>query len=281
MRDQAVSSRRKPRKRTMRSASSRSMRRKGGVSFRWALRAIAVAIYLTVLILAAWLLYYSVASPYFAIREVVVSGNKLLDGQQVQEATGSLGQNVLLLQTGQVERSVLGLSVVRGARAIAALPGRLEVDVTERTPLVQWQAREGSFLVDREGVVFSSGAPPNPVIVVRELDGSPIRVGSRVDPGVLAAVEVLMGALPQQAGIQPSQFDYSRSRGISVAVHGGPTIVLGDASDLEAKLAALSAIRAHLEATKARAETIDLRFKGRPVYVLASSAPAKPGQPRP
>ncbi len=281
MRDQAVSSRRKVRRRTVRSASSRSIRRRGHGSLRWILRGVPTLIYLAVLILAAWLLYYSVASPYFAVREIVVSGNKLLDTQQAQEASGSLGQNVLLLRADRVEQSVRGISVVRNAGVTMALPGRLEIDVAERTPFVQWQTREGAFLVDREGVVFSTEAPPSPVVVVRESDAPSMRVGSRVDPDVLAAIETLSVALPERAGIQPWRLDYSRSRGISVPVEGGLTVVLGDADDLDAKLASLAAIRAHLEATKARAEIIDLRFRGRPVYVLASSAPAGSGQARP
>ena len=214
------------------------------------------------------------------VNEVIVSGNKLLDTQQAQEATGAIGQNILLLQTGQVERLVEGISVVRDARATATLPGRIEVEVTERTPLVQWQTREGSFMVDREGVVFSSEAPQGPVIVVKDLDGPSIKVGSRINPDTLSAVEMLMGALSRQAGVEPIRFEYSQKRGISVPVQDGPTIVFGDASDIEAKLAAYSAIRSHLNTTKARAETIDLRFKGHPVLVLASPAPAKPGQPR-
>lgn len=265
----------------MKSASSRSIRKKENLSFRWILRVIPVGIYLTVLILAAWLLYYSVASPFFAIREVVVSGNKLLETEQVLETAGSIGYNVLLLQTGQVEQSVRSFSVVQSARVAATLPGRLEIGVTERTPLVRWQTREGAFLVDREGIVFSSEPPPGPVIVVKDLDGTSIRVGSRISPDILTDVEVIMGALSEQVGIRFSGFEYSLNRGISVPVQGGPAIVFGDASELDAKLASLSAIRTHLETTKARAETIDLRFKGRPIYILASSAPAKPGQPRP
>ncbi|MGI5837170.1 MAG: cell division protein FtsQ/DivIB [Chloroflexota bacterium] len=244
------------------------------------MRAIPVAIYLAVLILAAWLLYYSVASPFFAVREVVVSGAKLLDVQQAKETIGCMGQNSLLLQTDQIALSVRSFPEVQNVHVAAMLPGRVEIGVRERTPIVQWKAQDGSFLVDREGIAFSTEPPPGPVMVVKDIDGPSIRLGSRIDPTLLADVEVLMGAL-SEIGIRFSEFEYSQNRGISVPVQDGPAIVFGDASDLESKLAALSAISTHLETTKARAETIDLRFKGRPVYTLASSAPAKPGQPRP
>ena len=54
-------------------------------------------------------------------------------------------------------------------------------------------------------------------------------------------------------------------------------MLFGDAEDLDSKLAALVSIRQHLETTKAKAEVIDLRFRGRPTYVPPQPpAPAKP-----
>ena len=280
MRDQAVSNRRRTRRRTVRSASSVGLKRRPRLSFRWVPRVFPTLLYLSVLILAAWLLYYSITSPYFAVREIVVSGNKLLDADEARNATGALGQNLLRLRSQEIQQAVDQISVVQSARAVLAFPGRLDIDVTERTPLVQWQAREGSFLVDREGVVLGQQAPPSPVAVVRAWDGPAVGAGGHVDPSILAAVETLGLALPQRAGIRPSWFDYSQSTGLAVPAEGGPRIIFGDAEDLDEKIAALAAIRQHLEATKARAETIDLRFKGRPVYVLASPPPAKSGQAR-
>ena len=240
-----------------------------------------VLIYFGVLILAAWLLYYSVVSPYFDVTDVSVSGARLLDAQQARNATGSLGRNVLLLRPEEIQESVRRLTVARDVRAVLALPGRLDIQVTERTPLVQWQAREGSFLVDREGVFFSREAPLGPVAVVRELDGPAMEVGSRIDPSVLAAIEILEVTLPQRAGVKPLWFDYSWSGGIASPTEGGARVIFGDAADLDSKLATLVAVQEHLSASKARAEIIDLRFKGRPTYVLASPAPAKPsGQAR-
>ncbi|MGE5618645.1 MAG: cell division protein FtsQ/DivIB [Sphingomonadaceae bacterium] len=280
MRDQAVNNRRKARRRTIRSASPVRLRRRQPVSFRWVLGVIPPAIYLAVLILAAWLLYYSTASPYFAVREISVAGNTLLDSDQARDVTGSLGRNILRLRTEEIEQSLGNISEVKGARARLTLPGKIDIEITERTPLVQWQAREGSFLVDREGVVFSRQPPPTPVLLVKAWDGPPTEVGSRLDPGVLAAVETLAAWLPERAGIRPAWFDYSRGTGLAVPVEGGPRIIFGDAVDLESKLATLAAIRDHLAASKAKAEVIDLRFRGRPVYVLAPNTQAKSGQAR-
>jgi cell division septal protein FtsQ len=237
-------------------------------------------VYLSVLILASWLLYYSIVSPYFQVREIVVAGSKLLDAEQVRDAARALGRNPLLMQSEEIERSVQGISAVRDARAQLNLQGRLEIEVSERTPLVQWQAREGSFLVDVEGVVFSRQASSDPLMVVRDLDGLAVDVGGRVDAGILAALKTLDEALLRQSGLRPSSYDLSRGDGIVVPAEGGPRIVFGDAADLDSKLATLAAIRQHLEAIKAQAETIDLRFRDRPIYVPGVPSPTATAQAR-
>ncbi len=238
-------------------------------SFSALVRAVPRLLYLCLLILAAWLLYYSLSSPYFSVQEIAVSGNRLLGAEQAREAAEALGRNALLLRTDDIGRSLRRISVVKMAEASLALPGRLRLEITERTPVVQWQVRGESFLVDREGVVFSREPLPIAVVLVRDVDGPRVEVGSRIDPGVLASVENLEMALPQRAGIKPQLFDYSVRDGVMVPVEGGPRMIFGDASDLDAKLANLAAIRDYLNRTKARAEVIDVRFKGRPLYVLA------------
>ena len=275
MRDQAVAKHRNPRKRSDRTGSVAGKTRRGRISRGVLWRALSLFVYSAVLILAAWLLYYSVESPYFAVRDISVSGTKLLDPGQVQSAAGVMGRNALLVRAGAVEQAVAKLTAVQKAQAVVSLTGRIAVNITERTPLVQWQAPGGYFLIDREGVVFSQQPPPSPVTVVKAPGGPALEVGGRVDPSVLASIEALKEALPSRAGIQTPWFDYSVSDGVSISMPDNERVVFGDASDLDSKLAALAAIRQFLESTKSQAQLIDLRFKDRPVYVLAPPAPAK------
>lgn len=271
-RNQAHSSRSRRRKRTVRSASSLEMRRRGGDWLRGILRALPRLIYLSLLILAGWLLYYSFNSPYFAVREITVSGNRLLSADGPRNVAGAQGSNLLLLRADGIEQSIRSIAAVREARVVLALPGRIEIGIVERTPLVQWQSREASFLVDGDGVAFSQELPADPVPVVVDVDGPALELGSRVDPAVLATVRTLQSALLAQVGTEFWRFDYSRSSGVVVPTGDDMQIVFGDAGDLEAKLASLAAVQEHLKSTQTRAKTIDLRFKGRPAYILAASS---------
>lgn len=280
MRDQAVARHKRPRERAPRAANPALPRRRRRVSFAWVPRALTLLTYSVVLILTVWLLYYSVESPYFQIKQIDVSGTSLADVAQIQDFSAVSGENALLVRPSDVEKSVLKLSVVHDVKAEVTLTGRASVTVTERTPLVQWQAREGSFLVDSDGVAFSRQASSAPLVAVRDLDGPAMEVGSRVDTSVVAALESLQAALPSRAGFSPTGYDYSRATGVSVQMPDGPRILFGDGDDLDSKLVALATVRQHLDAIKTRAESIDLRFKGRPTYVIAPSTPASPGQTR-
>ncbi len=280
MRDQAVVRHPRAKKRSERPESASKSRQRPRVTFRWLPRTLSLLTYLVVLLSTAWLLYYSVESPYFQVHEISVSGTRLLDSAQVQDTSGVLGSNAILIQREAIEQSVLKITAVRDASAEVSLAGTVTIDVTERTPVVQWQAHEGAFLVDGEGVAFGQQEPPSPLLVVRDIDGPGMEVGTRLDPSIIASLRILDAGLGAKAGIKPSMYDYSRSNGLSVQVPDGPRVFFGDAEDLDAKLSALASITDHLASIKSRAESIDLRFRGHPTYVLAPAAPAKQGQTR-
>jgi cell division protein FtsQ len=274
IRDQARADRRGKRKRTVRSASAVEVRRRGGDWLRAFVRALPRLTYLLLLILSSWLLYYSLNSPYFAASEIVVSGTRQIPAERVQSVTEVMGSNLLLLQPEGIARSVRSIVAVRDVGVTLAMPGRVEITVAERMPLAQWQTEDGTFLVDREGVVFGDETPSSPLPVVVDLDGPALELGSRIDSGVLAAVETLRKGLSTRLGAEQRHFDYSRSTGIVVPFEEGLRVVFGDASDLDAKLASLLSIQDHLKSADARAEIIDLRFKGRPVYTVVPSPEA-------
>jgi cell division septal protein FtsQ len=241
---------------------------------RACIRALPRLAYLVLLILSSWLLYYSLNSPYFAASEIVVSGTRQVQAERVQAVTEVMGWNLLLLQPERIAQSVRSIVAVREVDVVLALPGRVEINVIERTPLAQWETQGGAFLVDGEGVVFGDWIPSSLLPVVVDLDGPALEVGSRIDSGVLLAVEAVRRGLSTQLGIEKWSFDYSHGAGIVVPFEEGLRIVFGDASDLDAKLASLVAVQEHLETANARAEIIDLRFKGRPTYTVASSPEA-------
>ena len=200
MKDHAVSRRRRSNKRTIKSATGEGSAPRRLPSLKGVVRVLPPLVYLSVLILASWLLYYSVNYSFFTVREISVTGNRLLAAEEARQASDALGENLLLLKTPEIEQSLQRVSVVETAQAALSLPGQLEVTVKERTPVLRWQARDGSFLVDREGVVFSREIPPTAVTVVRDLTGPDLDLGSKVDAGVLFTITTLAEASAREGG---------------------------------------------------------------------------------
>ena len=213
-------------------------------------------------------------SSFFVASEVAISGTRQIQAERVRDTTQVLGLNLLLMKPEGIAQSVRSIVAVREVDVALALPGHVEIEVVEREPLAHWQTQAGAFLVDREGVVFSDELPSSLLPVVVDMDGPSLELGSHIDPGVLLAVETLRKGLSTRLGAEKWRFDYSRGTGIVVPFEEGLKTVFGDASDLDAKLASLVAIREHLEAANAQAETIDLRFRGRPTYTVAASPDA-------
>jgi len=98
------------------------------------------------------LLYDVAASPDFRVRQVSVTGNHLLSSDEVLAAAAVQGVNVFWIRREAVAARVRRLPAARGVEVRVSLPGRVDINVDERTPYVSWQSGEALFLVDDQGV---------------------------------------------------------------------------------------------------------------------------------
>jgi cell division septal protein FtsQ len=212
------------------------------------------------------LLYDVAASPDFRARQVSVSGNHLLSGDEVLGAAALQGANVFWIRRSEVAARVRRLPAARGVEVRVSLPGRVELIVDERTPYVSWQSGDAMFLVDREGLVLSPRPPDQPLVIIHDIDGSQVAPGSRVDQAALRTVSALSQSLPKAVGIEPTEYDYSRALGIEVPTPEGTRLRFGGDDSLEAKVATLVALRARLAQDGSRPSVIDLRFPSRPYF---------------
>ena len=97
--------------------------------------------------------------------------------------------------------------------------------------------------------------------------GQELRLGDQVDQRALLAARELVRALPG-AGAQVQAVEYS-PQGLVLVTDGGWRVVIGEARDLNHKLAGFAAVvdlaRQHNLAIK----LVDVRPRDRPVYQLA------------
>src|SRR5581483_9237398 len=221
---------------------------------------------LLALLAISGLLYDTAASPAFRVRQVSVSGNRLLNAEEVLNVAAVQGTNIFWLRRSEVAERVSRLPAVRSVEVRVLLPDRVNLVVHERTPYVSWQSGDATFLVDRDGVVLGTQAPEQPLIVIHDLDATPLAAGVRVDAAALRTVAALNGALPGALGMSAAEYDYSRALGIEVQDPSGTRLRFGSDEAIDAKITILAALKSELARRGEHPELVDLRFPSRPYF---------------
>ena len=221
---------------------------------------------LAVLLGASALLYHLASSPEFTISGVSVGGNRVLTAGEIEAAASATGLNIFWVRRSELSQRLRLLPPVESADVSLELPGHLVIQVKEREPAAIWLAGGTPFLVDGDGLVLAARPPSRPLMVVQATSDEALMPGDRVNVDAVRSVATLDTLLTRAFGSQQRRFEYTPETGINVVQTAGPRLILGTGDELEWKVAAIQTIVRHLEATRAPAELIDVRFSDRPYY---------------
>ena len=210
-----------------------------------------------------WALWEGVAAPELRVALVTIAGNDLVTDEEILGGIDVEGANVLTVRTRRLEDILQTDPAIGKAHVQARLPNVISVRVEEREPVVVWAGAERPVLTDRTGLALRDEARPLPTIYAPE--GPVIEAGGRIDGDIVRMGQSLAPRL-EALGLMGARLEYRPASGMSIVAPGSPRIALGFPEDLEAKLAAYSAIRAHLEQTRTPADLIDVRFLQRPYF---------------
>jgi hypothetical protein len=203
---------------------------------------------------------------------------------RVTQLSQVIGHNIFLLNTERVAQELATIPSVLTVQVVPRLPNTVEIDIVERVPIATWRTPAGAFLVDEQGFALAPAETPGqtppgapgrapdsarqgPLLEVTDTTGQELRLGDQVDQRALLAARELVRALPG-AGAQVQAVEYS-PQGLVLVTDGGWRVVIGEARDLNHKLAGFAAVvdlaRQHNLAIK----QVDVRPRDRPVYQLA------------
>ena len=108
-------------------------------------------------------LAYAHAAEAFAIREIDIDGNEQLEEIDVRRAAGlQIGSNIFEVSAEEARNHLLRHPWVEDATVVRKLPGRVRIDVVERTP-VALVALDQLYLVSDKGAVFKRLGVDDPV----------------------------------------------------------------------------------------------------------------------
>jgi hypothetical protein len=128
--------------------------------------------------------------------------------------TGGARPNLFRLRTDELADSLRRLPAVVDAGVTVTLPDRLDVVLTERSPIMVWEVAGVRLLVDIDGVMFARAPGAElpaglPLIVDRRARPAPPADGERLDRVDLAAVRQLAAVTPEMLGSRAARLRVS------------------------------------------------------------------------
>jgi cell division septal protein FtsQ len=137
------------------------------------LRLIRVLMLVTIVTWAGWWCATAIMrAPSLRVTRVTVTGTKhLSSGEVLALVDGLRGQNILFVRLDEWRRRVLASPWVADVTMRRALPGSVEVRVTERHPMAIGRVGDEFFLLDEHGAVIDEYGPRYTEFDLPILDG--------------------------------------------------------------------------------------------------------------
>lgn len=174
----------------------------------------------------------------FSVQQIRVEGASAGVGRQVKQAVAdTAGVSLLAVDLGAAERAIEALPTVASATLDRAFPHTLRITVTPERPVAVVRQGAVSYVVSARGRVMSvverRTRPKLARIWVPK--GTPLEVGSLLSGDLAAAVTAatpLSGArFPRVVSVEAT------SRELTLHLQSGVEVRLGDATDVDLKLA--------------------------------------------
>ncbi|GAB4465583.1 MAG: hypothetical protein OHK0029_36330 [Armatimonadaceae bacterium] len=229
--------------------------------------------------------------PYFAVREVVVQGNRQISTQSIRSVTTkAYGTNLFLAPTENLRAQLQKEPTLEKVAVKRELPNRLRVVVLERQPWASVQLPDGAcYTIDRNVVPFRKTPKPEAGLPRVQLspqqkagkDGAyTVALGVRMEaPGLKEVHQCLTWATEQPEFVLDSVAIDPTGK-LCLNRKGGVQVRLGTAKDLERKLSTLDLLlkkRSDLKSGNA-ALYVNLFACDAPAVMLRSEQDGKRGK---
>lgn len=276
---------------------TRSGRRTARRGLLWRLFGVFAGIFIVILSAS-----FAFSSNAFRIEQVNVEGTRNDTLVQSIQKMGVQGENIFLVNVPALTSRIEASPFVYSASLSKQLPNQLTIMVVERVPALLLQTSQGTFVVDRQGVVMASvkemtgAASLNTVITNDTRIGKGqaakasqrIQAGARLNPAMIGFALDVFKSLPQATGINAYKLRYDGTMYANGTTEPGTQTGKGtfivessdgwmaylggadDANPLGNRLIELQQILAIAKEKRLNLATVDLRYGLHPVYTLKS-----------
>lgn len=168
------------------------------------------------------------------------------------------GKNLITLDTLKVSaRAVSNFPVIESATIEKKFPREVQVFLTERSPLAIISARNGNFVVDKNGQVFCEAGENT--ILPKVLFKDNLNIGDLVSAKNIVARIRLLSALKEKS-IPVSEVSVAESS-ISALIKNGPSAIFEIDSDFSELVSLLKQIILKYRIEGKDLRKVDLRFQ--------------------
>ncbi|MDW8072306.1 MAG: FtsQ-type POTRA domain-containing protein, partial [Anaerolineae bacterium] len=203
--------------------------------------------------------YSLFSSPMFYVSQPEVRGNMLTSLSEIYQATGVEDISIFWVDSEIVKERLEALPYVKRAEVQVKLPAQVTITIQERIPHLVWRSisDDTEWWIDTEGTVLEPRGVLEGALVVHDEGAQPLvrEAGQKLSPSVLASIRALHALLPDLR-----EMTYETSRGIGFRTGEGWPVYLGDAHQMEFKLAILKELRRYMIEKGVTPHYIDVRF---------------------
>lgn len=207
-------------------------------------------------------------SPVLRVDNVEISGNTVVDTQDVLDMADLEGDPIFRVDTDALAERVMALPMVYRAKVERDWPGTIRIEIMERSPWGYWKAAGNVYPIDVEGVVLSGVQPAENATTIEDTAATePLSAGDQVDADAVFLAQVLLDRLPDTVSPTVGDIEYSGDVGLSVQTSAGYRVIVGDSQNFDYKLAVWKALEEELGPQGMAGHVLDLRFGDRPSLV--------------
>ena len=241
------------------------LRKRRAGNFRWIL--------MVLLLVACAAGGYSLSfSPFFAVEQIIISGNEQISSERLVALCGiEIGQNIFTVDTSLVEQWLFIEPWVRTAQVERYLPRSIKISITERNPVAVMATGYAFIQIDKSGLVLCRMRELDnlylPIISGIEEIHSGILPGSSIEGKDIGVALTVLNNLPEQAFPAVKEIDVMDSQKIKLYTTGGIEVRVGGISDIAAKYLLADSIiyDAQLNGSISRIRYIDVSSTAKPV----------------
>lgn len=246
---------------------------------------------LTVVLLLA--LYALLSASQFQIQEYEVQGIQRLSYGDIEAVLGIKGSQIIEFDMAKAKNQLAAaFPELKDIQVLVGLPAKVNILVSERTPVVSWNTAEGSYWIDAEGTILPPRGEPENLVQINT-DGLPALLesaeiepadaknggaevvpvtgqtgpvsvwGRRIDPTIIASLLDLKTRIPEG-----SNLIYSSANGLGWKDPRGWDVFIGkDLSNFDMKMNMYQYIIVHLELQgKTPTQMVSVEYVNAPFY---------------